>query len=140
MFENPDYPGIPRFEFRRIGPGFFEVLGLPFQAIPLSHGELPVLGFRIGAMAYLTDFNRIEPREIESLQDLDFLVIDALHRKPHHSHLHLDAAIALGREIGASKVFFTHISHRMGLFEEVQSELPAGFSCLCDAEVLEIEK
>ena len=79
--------------------------------VPLLHGSLPVLGFRIGAFAYLTDCNTIPDVSWPLLRGLDVVVLDALRRKPHATHFTLDEAVAAARRIGASRTYFTHMAH-----------------------------
>ncbi|MBI1315312.1 MBL fold metallo-hydrolase [bacterium] len=139
VFENADYPGVPQFEFHRIGPGKQTVAGVDINVLPLWHGSMPVLGFRFGPMAYLTDFNRIEPEVYRELEKLDFLVISALHKEPHHSHWHLDGALECARCIEAPEVRLTHISHRMGLYDAVNPGLPEGVQLWYDGAVWELK-
>jgi phosphoribosyl 1,2-cyclic phosphate phosphodiesterase len=88
------------------------------------HYELPVLGFRIGNFAYITDANFIPESEKEKLHDLDVLVLNALRREAHISHFTLDEALVQAHELKAKQTYFTHISHQMGLHTEVMLELP----------------
>lgn len=138
IFENHNYPGIPQFNFFRIEAGNFQIGQLSVEAIPLLHASLPVLGFRFGDLAYLTDFNKMGEGALRSIAGVRVLIVSALHRTPHHSHLHLDAALELGLTAGASSVYFTHISHRMGLAADLETELPAPFRLLSDGEILEL--
>jgi len=137
VFENEDYPGVPQFEFHRIGPGKGSVAGIEITALPLWHGSMPVLGFRWGPIAYLTDFNRIDPEVISELKGIKLLIISALHKSPHHSHWHLEGALECARHIGAPEVRLTHISHRMGLADAVNPELPRGVQLWYDGAVWE---
>ena len=119
------YPGAPMVQLHSISKDSpFEVAGMKVQPVEVMHGKMPVLGFRIHDFAYLTDVRSIAPAELEKLDGIRFLVLSALHRKEHHSHLNLDQALELAAQLGPEQAFLTHISHRMGRHEDVQRELP----------------
>ena len=102
--------GLPQLALSTVvGP--FSIGGRTVVPVPLLHGSLPVLGFRIGAFAYLTDCNAIPEVSWPLLQGLDVVVLDALRRKPHATHFTLDEAVAAARRIGASRTYFTHMAH-----------------------------
>jgi phosphoribosyl 1,2-cyclic phosphate phosphodiesterase len=103
------------------------------------HYRLPVLGFRIGDFTYITDANAIKPEEILKIKGSKILVINALHRATHISHFNLEEAIAMAKEIGAERTYFTHISHQMGLHRDVNLELPAGMALAYDGQQLLIQ-
>ena len=88
------------------------------------HNRLEVLGYRIESFAYLTDIKTISDYEIQKLNDLDVLVLNALRIEPHHSHLNLEEANELAKKIGAKTTYFTHISHYLGFYAEVEKNLP----------------
>jgi phosphoribosyl 1,2-cyclic phosphate phosphodiesterase len=121
--ENP-YPGAPQFQLHTIQPGQVHIEGVEFEALRVYHGRLPILGFRIGHFAYLTDLNRIEPDSVERLQNLEVLVLDALHHRPHHSHFNLHEALIEVERLQPEKAYFTHISHHMGLHDDINGQLP----------------
>lgn len=115
----------PRLRFERIGPSqHFSVLGLPVQSIRLKHGEMPILGFRIGDVAFCTDVSTMPTESKELLRDLDVLVLDTLRREPHPTHLHLDAALRLVGQLRPRKTYLTHMSHELD-YDELLHELPA---------------
>ncbi|MCB0558001.1 MAG: MBL fold metallo-hydrolase [Lewinellaceae bacterium] len=119
------YPGAPMVRLHSISKEkAFEVAGLEVQPVEAMHGSMPVLGFRIGDFAYLTDVRAIAPEEQEKLKGLRRLVISALHHREHHSHLNLEQALALIAQLGPEQAYLTHLSHRMGRHEEVQRGLP----------------
>ena len=93
--------------------GPFAVDGVPWIPIPLMHGDLPVLGFRIGALAYCTDVSVIPDTSFALLEDLDVLVLDALQHKRHTTHFSLEQAMEAAGKIGAKQTLFTHIAHAM---------------------------
>lgn len=124
-FEEQEYPGVPQVQLQTIAEYPFMVGDIPFLPIRVKHKELPVLGFRIGDFSYITDANYIAPSEMEKLRGSKVLVLNALRREPHYSHFNLEQAVAIARDIQAERTYFTHISHHMGLHEEVENELPA---------------
>lgn len=99
---------------RRDIQGSFEIAGVRWTPIPLFHGEMPVLGFRVGRLAYCTDVNRIPDESYPLLEDLDVLVLDALALKSHATHFSLQEAIDQAQRIKAGKTYFTHIAHSLG--------------------------
>ena len=115
---------VPKLALHAIDNEPFSVGNFTFQPIQLMHLKLPVLGFRTGNFAYLTDFNEIPEQEFEKLYDLDILVIDALRIKPHPSHNTLEQALNFIQKINPRRAYLTHISHGMGLHQEVQQTLP----------------
>ena len=138
-FENPDYPGVPKFEFHRLEGHFAKIEGLDFQLIHAKHGELPVLGFRLGPFSYLTDLSQIDEFELNKITDSEILVLDCLRPKPHWSHLHLDAAIEIGKRSGAQEVYFTHLSHAFPPHNILQNHLPQGFKAAYDGLKLQTQ-
>jgi len=108
---------------RRAIDGPFEIGGTTWTPITLFHGDMPVLGFRIGNLAYCTDVNRIPPESFELLKDLDVLVLDALQYKRHTTHFSVEEAIEAAACIGARQTFFTHIAHAIG-HEAASATLP----------------
>ena len=123
-FVEPKYPGVPDIVLHEIGGEPFCVGDMQFVPIAGLHYKLPVTGFRIDNLAYLTDFNYISDKEIEKLQGLDVLVVNALRKEKHLSHFSLSEAMELSRKTGARHTYFTHVSHQMGLHEVINAELP----------------
>ncbi len=120
------YPGAPMIQLRIIERDHpFEAFGLPVVPVEVLHGSLPVLGFRMGDFAYLTDVRTIESRELQKLAGIRHLVLNALHHREHPTHLNLEQALALIEGIGPERAYLTHISHTMGLHADVQRNLPA---------------
>ncbi len=136
IFQNADYPGVPKVRFHRLEGRSADIAGLPFQLIHAWHGEMPVLGFRLGGISYLTDANRIDDSELEVIKGSDHLVLNALRDEPHYSHFHLEAALEVGRKSGVPQVHFTHISHHFEPHQQLQDRLPKGFSVLYDGQTL----
>ncbi len=126
VFAEKKYPGTPRIQLHEIDNNPFVVKGIPVIPIEVMHHTLPVYGYRIGDFTYLTDLNAISESEFEKVTGTKVLVLDALQRNAHISHFTLDQAIALAQRIGAGQTYFTHISHKLGLHNEVEKELPPG--------------
>ncbi len=125
VFDDDKYPGIPEIEPHLITSGNrFQIGEIQFQSIRVMHAGLPVLGFRTNDFAYITDANLIDPIELEKLQGLKVLVINALRKKKHVSHFNLQEALEIIDLLKPEKAYLTHISHLMGFHEEVSRELP----------------
>ncbi len=118
------YPGVPSISLHEIDTTPFTIKKIEIIPIRIFHHKLPILGFRIGNFAYLTDISSIDNEEIEKLQDVDVLVVDALRIQPHFSHFSLEQAIAFAQKSNAKKIYFTHISHQLGKHEEIAKLLP----------------
>lgn len=127
-FDEDPYPGAPVIRFHTIQKEVpFEAAGVAVTPIGILHGTLPILGFRVHDVAYLTDVRYIEEEELLKLQNLDVLVISALFHSPeHHSHLTVPQALSLIERIGPRRAYLTHMSHRVGLHRELAAMLPAG--------------
>lgn len=137
-FSAQRYPGAPEFQMHSLDKHLpFRIGSIELTPVPVMHGEMPVLGFRCGEFAYLTDLNHIPDSSMELLKGLRFLVLDALHHQWHHSHFNLSQAIEAAHAIGAERTWFTHISHQMGLHDVENAQLPAGMELGYDG--LEIE-
>lgn len=109
----------------------FNIAGQQWTPIPLLHGEMPILGFRVGRLAYCTDVSRIPEETFPLLNDLDVLVLDGLQFHPHPTHFTIDQAIEAARRIGAKRTFLTHIAH--GVSHERDSKLlPPGIELAYD--------
>lgn len=111
------------------------VHGVGFHPIPLLHGRMPIVGFRFGRAAYLTDVSDIPESSFPLLQDLDLLVLSALRYLPHPSHATVDQAIAWSRRIGARQTWLTHIAHELA-HEATNRTLPAGIALAHDGLTL----
>lgn len=131
-FADHRYPGVPLLEVHEIGNDPFQIDGTTLLPIEVLHYQLPVLGFRIGDFTYITDANSIADTEKEKIKGSQVLVLNALQQQAHISHFNLQEAIALAEELGAAQTYFTHISHRMGLHQEINPQLPPGISLAYD--------
>lgn len=138
-FKEIHYPGAPRFELHTTDQqAVLQIGSFQVSIIRYLHGRLPVQGYRVGNFAYLTDIKTIADGELEKLTNLDTLVISALHREEHHSHLNLEEALALIQRIKPHRAYLTHLSHRMGSHQEVEALLPENVRIAYDQMVLSI--
>ena len=134
VFLKHKYPGIPNLELHVIENKPFFISGIEIIPIRLMHAELPIFGFRIGNMAYLTDLKTIPEEEYEKLQNLEVLVINALRREEHISHQNLDQALFQIRKINPRRAYLIHMSHRFGLHAEMEKILPENVFIASDEE------
>lgn len=132
IFSDFKYPGIPEINLHLIENKKFTIEGVDIIPIEVMHYKLPVLGFRIGDFTYITDANYISDEAKHKIKNSKFLVLNALRREPHISHFTLDQAIELVNELKPEKAYFTHISHQLGLHEDVQKELPSNIEIAYD--------
>ena len=133
------YPGSPDFDINIIENNkSFQISDLEITPIESMHLKLPVFGYRIKDFAYLTDVKTITELELNKLNGLDSLVINALRFEPHPSHLNVDEAIEIINLINPKKTYLTHISHNMGFHQEVCKKLPKNVTLAYDGLVLEI--
>ena len=138
-FSADRYPGAPEIDLRTIRPEVpFDVAG--FHVVPVTgrHYILPVTGYRIGPLAYLTDFNSIEESELRKLEGIDTLVINALRYTKHISHFTVEEAIAVSRRIAPRRTYLTHMSHQIGPYEKVHGTLPEGIELAWDGLKIDI--
>jgi phosphoribosyl 1,2-cyclic phosphate phosphodiesterase len=127
-FDGVKYPGIPVLNLHEITDTEFSFIGIKIIPLPVMHMKMPVLGFRVGDFSYITDANFIPDATYDKLKGTKILVLNALQRDSHVSHFTLDEAIAQAKKIGAEQTYFTHMSHKMGLHQQVSKELPSGIS------------
>lgn len=133
------YPGAPAVDIHRVDPNqSFSVCEQLIVPVVGQHNRLDVLGYRIESFAYLTDIKTISDDEIRKLHGLDVLVLNALRVEPHHSHLNLEEAIQLAQKIGARTTYFTHISHHLGFYAEVEQNLPKNVHLAFDNLIITI--
>jgi phosphoribosyl 1,2-cyclic phosphate phosphodiesterase len=103
--------------------------------IQVMHGKLPILGFRIGKLTYITDMKTIDDGELKYLEGTELLVVNALRfDKPHHSHQLMNDAIAFAQKVGAKRTLIIHVCHDVGLHEEVNKCLPQGIDLAYDGQ------
>lgn len=132
VFDNKTYPGIPQINIHEINGEPFEINGLRIVPIRVLHYRLEVLGFRIGDFTYITDANYIAPEELDKIRGSKTLVLNALRHEEHISHFTLRQAIDIATEVGVPETYFTHISHQLGLHEDIDRHLPTGMHLAYD--------
>jgi phosphoribosyl 1,2-cyclic phosphate phosphodiesterase len=114
---------VPKLDVTLIDDNAFEVVGLRFEPIPITHGNQTIYGYRFGDVAYLTDHSEIPESSLEKLQGLDVLFLDALRHRPHPTHSTVEASIATAKLLQPKRTFFTHICHDLG-HVETEAALP----------------
>ena len=138
IFEPPSQQGggIPKLSLFRIA-GPFTLGGVEVVPVPLLHGRLPVLGFRIGSFAYLTDCNRIPDASWPLLDGVKTVILDALRHRPHSTHFSVAESVEVVARLGAERAYFTHICHDLP-HAETCAALPPGVELAYDGLVMEI--
>lgn len=143
-FAEHPYPGVPRIILEEI------VLGQPFtvsnmegnkvEILPLRvmHGKLPILGYRIGKMAWITDMLTMQDTEYDYLKNLDVLVVNALRDKPHPTHQTLAEAMENVKRLAPKETYFIHMSHHAGLHAVIDEKLPSGMHFAYDGLTLTV--
>jgi phosphoribosyl 1,2-cyclic phosphate phosphodiesterase len=133
VFNNASYPGVPQLNLHTISKETVIRIGdIELQPIEVMHYKMPVLGFRIKNLTYITDANAIDEHELQKIVGSDILVLNALRRESHISHFTLDEAIAISTKLNPKQTYFTHISHQLGKHQDVDAELPAGINLAYD--------
>jgi phosphoribosyl 1,2-cyclic phosphate phosphodiesterase len=124
VFADFKYPGIPEMRLHKIENKPFKIDGIEFIPIRCYHHKLPVYGFRVGDLTYITDTNFIPFEELEKVKGTKILIINALRKESHISHFNLDEALKVINEIRPEKAYLTHLSHSFGKHADIQNELP----------------
>lgn len=139
-FDKEKYPGVPNINLieaeahkpMRIGD-------IDIMPIEVMHDRLPILGYRFGRLAYITDMKTIDDGELGNLEGVEVLVVNALRfERPHHSHQLVDDAIRFARSVGARRTCLMHSCHNIGLHEEVNRRLPDGFEMAFDGQIIDV--
>ena len=125
VFADKKYPGTPDVKLITIDSETFLIGDIPVIPIKVWHHKMPVLGFRFGNFTYITDANKIDEEEKQKIIGSDVLVLNALRYKKHVSHFTVSEAIELANELKVGKCYFTHISHQLGKYTEVNPTLPS---------------
>ncbi len=118
------YPGKPMVHSVVIDDSPFLFRDTHITPVPVDHGDMPIFGYRFGSLAYITDAKTIPAHSMELLQGLDVLILNALRFQPHLTHLNIEEAIALCNILKPGICYLTHISHELGMHEEVNAMLP----------------
>ena len=127
-FETHRYPGVPAIGLHEIEAGkSFTIGDIDVLPVRVMHGNLPILGFRFGSFAYITDMKSMDDDQLELLKGVDVLVVNALRfDTPHHSHQLVGDALHVARRVGARRTLLTHLCHDIGPFDVASKRLPHG--------------
>lgn len=123
-FKEHPYPGAPSFQLHPVRYDKFYVQDVEIQPIQVRHLTLPILGYRIGKFAYITDASFVADAEMTLLRGLEVLVVNALHIEKHYSHFNLEQALQFIEKVQPQSAYLTHSSHHMGLYADVEKMLP----------------
>lgn len=132
----PPGGGIPEFVVHEI-KGSFEVRGIAIQPVPVLHGRMPIVGFRIGRFAWLTDVSSIPETSFDLLSGVKLLVTSALRHRPHPTHMSLSEALEVAQRVGAERTYFIHMCHDLD-HEETNAQLPPNIQLAYDGLRLEV--
>ena len=133
------YEGAPSVEVFEVENEPFYLFGKKVIPIQIQHGLLPIIGYRIENLVYITDAKYIENKELSKIYKVDTLIINALRKKEHPTHLNLEEALNIVKEVKPQRAYFTHISQDMGFYEEVQPTLPKNTFLAYDNLTIEIK-
>lgn len=123
-FRDTLYPGVPTLDMHEIDDAPFMIKGVKVIPVSVMHGHLPIVGFRIGDFAYVTDAKTISEEEKDKLRNLDVLVVNGLRWKDHFAHFTVDEALALIQELKPKRAYLTHFCHEIGKHKDFQERLP----------------
>lgn len=139
-FAEEKYPGAPSLRLNVVAPHCpFRIGDIDVMPIEVMHDKLPILGFRFGVLAYVTDMKTIADSELPYFQGVETLVVNALRfNRPHHSHQLVDDAIRFSRLVGARRTLLIHFCHHIGLHRETNAALPDGFELAYDGQVISV--
>jgi len=132
VFADKKYPGIPEINLNTIDLAPFLIGDIPVTPILVWHLKMPVFGFRFGSFTYITDANRIDEAEKGKIKGSQVMILNALRHKEHLAHFSLSEAIELVHELKVPAAYFTHISHQLGLQDQVVNGLPTGIGLAYD--------
>lgn len=139
IFNGSDYPGIPKVDISLIENKPFNAQGIDVLPIEVLHYQMRVFAFRINDFTYITDANFISQQEKEKIKGSKVVVLNALRKETHLSHYNLKQALEIIKELKPEKAYLTHLSHQMGLHEEVSKELPDGVELAYDGLKIHLE-
>lgn len=124
-FSENKYPGVPNILLGGIEAGQpFSINRTEIVPLRVMHGNLPILGYRIGKLAYITDMLTMPDESYDLLEGVELLILNALRLKPHITHQNLDEALETSRRIGARETYLVHASHQIGLHADIETRLP----------------
>lgn len=138
-FAEHRYPGVPAIQLHEIHKHeAFRIGDLDVMPFEVMHHDLPIMGYRIGSLAYITDMKTIDAAEIPYIEGCSTLVVNALREKPHHSHQTLTEAVRFAQRINARQTWIIHSSHDIGRHAEVNASLPQNIQLAYDGQVVEV--
>ena len=138
-FAEHRYPGVPAIQLHEIHKHeAFRIGDLDVMPFEVMHHDLPIMGYRIGSLAYITDMKTIDAAEIPYIEGCSTLVVNALREKPHHSHQTLTEAVRFAQRINARQTWLIHSSHDIGRHAEVNASLPQNIQLAYDGQVVEV--
>lgn len=134
------YPGVPKLNLHSIeAHKLLKIGGVEVMPFGVMHDELPILGYRVGKLAYITDMKTISSSELKYLEGVETLVVNALRwEREHHSHQLVPDAIAFSKVVGAKTTYLTHLTDKIGLHQEASKRLPANVFLAYDGLVLDV--
>ena len=137
-FGSEKKPRTPNMELVEIVPDkSFSIGSTRILPIRVMHGTIPILGFRIGSLAYITDMKTIDPDQFILLEGVGTLVVNALHTKEHPTHQNVRQAVLFAERVGARQTYFVHMSHRAGLHDVMNAKFPQGMQFAYDGLTIE---
>lgn len=138
-FEEHLYPGVPRLALHTLHAGEpFQVGDVHVLPVEVMHDRLPILGYRFGNTAYITDMKSIDHEQSKLLKGVETLVVNGLRwEKKHHSHMLIPEAVDFARSIGAKHTYIIHVTHDIGLHDVANARLPEGFEIPYDGMSIE---
>lgn len=138
MFNGHLYFGAKPELTMHLAAGAFQLFGMEIAPVAVYHGWLPVLGYRLGHFAYVTDCNAIPAASLEVLHGLDVLVLGALRHQPHPTHFTVAEALQVVEVLKPQRTWFTHIAHDLD-YQRASEELPSGVELAYDGLVIDLE-
>lgn len=134
------YPGVPKLTLHTIAKHTPLKIGdVDIMPIEVMHGQLPILGYRIGSLAYITDMKSISDEELPYLSGIKTLVVNALRfDREHHSHQLVSDAIDFAYRLKAGRTFLIHVTHDIGFYDDANKRLPNGFQFAYDGQEIEV--
>jgi phosphoribosyl 1,2-cyclic phosphate phosphodiesterase len=139
VFDDFKYPGVPEINLHTIKNEEFEAAGIKILPVEVMHYKIPVFGYRIGDLTYITDANFISEEEKKKIRGSKIIVLNALRKEKHVSHYTLEEAVNVLNDLAPERGYLTHISHQLGLHEEVEKDLPTNIHCAFDELAIEVE-
>lgn len=138
IFTGEHYPGLPEVDLHLVADEPFLVAGHRVVPIKAMHKAMPVLGYRIGDLTYITDANQIDDAELDKVRGSKVMVINALRHEPHFSHYCLEEALQVIAKVNPEQAYLTHLSHDYGRYADCESELPPNVKIAFDGLVVNI--